>query len=123
MVSLMDASLYTAALSAALLLGLILTYAKVYRDTRAQFSLGLTIFAAILFAQNILAVYSFVTMSPFIGEPFLPYLLGINIAQVLGILVLFRTTLRDRKSTRLNSSHRCISYAVFCLKKKKKQIN
>src|SRR5437762_741487 len=27
---------------------------------------------------------------------------------------------RDRKSTRLNSSHRCISYAVFCLKKKKK---
>src|SRR5437763_8230204 len=25
---------------------------------------------------------------------------------------------RDRKSTRLNSSHRCISYAVFCLKKK-----
>src|SRR5207248_8947597 len=26
--------------------------------------------------------------------------------------------LRDRKSTRLNSSHRTISYAVFCLKKK-----
>src|SRR5437762_13974222 len=29
----------------------------------------------------------------------------------------------DRKSTRLNSSHRCISYAVFCLKKKKKTKN
>src|SRR5437762_7788964 len=28
---------------------------------------------------------------------------------------------RDRKSTRLNSSHRCISYAVFCLKKKKQK--
>src|SRR3712207_7335574 len=28
----------------------------------------------------------------------------------------------DRKSTRLNSSHANISYAVFCLKKKKKQI-
>src|SRR5438552_15224227 len=27
---------------------------------------------------------------------------------------------RDRKSTRLNSSHQIISYAVFCLKKKKK---
>src|SRR5947208_11086130 len=27
----------------------------------------------------------------------------------------------DRKSTRLNSSHQIISYAVFCLKKKKKQ--
>src|SRR5437867_6247975 len=29
----------------------------------------------------------------------------------------------DRKSTRLNSSHRTISYAVFCLKKKKKKTN
>src|SRR5437762_7648151 len=29
------------------------------------------------------------------------------------------TFVQDRKSTRLNSSHRCISYAVFCLKKKK----
>src|SRR5437870_6283141 len=28
---------------------------------------------------------------------------------------------RDRKSTRLNSSHVAISYAVFCLKKKKKK--
>src|SRR3989442_8858877 len=31
-----------------------------------------------------------------------------------------RKTSRDRKSTRLNSSHVRISYAVFCLKKKKK---
>src|SRR2546422_2998220 len=30
---------------------------------------------------------------------------------------------RDRKSTRLNSSHGYISYAVFCLKKKKQQKN
>src|SRR5207248_1861893 len=32
-----------------------------------------------------------------------------------------KVTITDRKSTRLNSSHRTISYAVFCLKKKKKQ--
>src|SRR3712207_8630120 len=31
-----------------------------------------------------------------------------------------RTATEDRKSTRLNSSHANISYAVFCLKKKKK---
>src|ERR1017187_8009283 len=32
--------------------------------------------------------------------------------------------LTDRKSTRLNSSHRCISYAVFCLTKKRtRQLN
>src|SRR3712207_6886290 len=33
-----------------------------------------------------------------------------------------QTALEDRKSTRLNSSHANISYAVFCLKKKKKNI-
>src|SRR5437762_6029782 len=32
-----------------------------------------------------------------------------------------RQRVEDRKSTRLNSSHRCISYAVFCLKKKNKK--
>src|SRR5260221_9915679 len=33
------------------------------------------------------------------------------------------STTQDRKSTRLNSSHTVISYAVFCLKKKKKKNN
>src|SRR5437867_8921266 len=36
---------------------------------------------------------------------------------------LFAMKMPDRKSTRLNSSHRTISYAVFCLKKKKKNNN
>src|SRR5438105_7839711 len=35
-------------------------------------------------------------------------------------ILLPRLICRDRKSTRLNSSHEWISYAVFCLKKKKK---
>src|SRR5438094_7181591 len=38
-----------------------------------------------------------------------------------GLRVLPVTGWEDRKSTRLNSSHRTISYAVFCLKKKKKK--
>src|SRR5699024_12069785 len=36
---------------------------------------------------------------------------------LLGAVRLPNTTFRDRKSTRLNSSHVSISYAVFCLKK------
>src|SRR3712207_8573972 len=35
-------------------------------------------------------------------------------------LIILAHRLQDRKSTRLNSSHANISYAVFCLKKKKK---
>src|SRR5437867_3647795 len=41
-------------------------------------------------------------------------------AGVKGILITPSNT-TDRKSTRLNSSHRTISYAVFCLKKKTKK--
>src|SRR5689334_23775302 len=40
-------------------------------------------------------------------------------AAVAGEQALAREIERDRKSTRLNSSHSSISYAVFCLKKKK----
>src|SRR2546429_3579575 len=63
--------------------------------------------------------------------------LGLSVALPLGVAVLtlgqrelfFRrqdepvpADDRDRKSTRLNSSHGYISYAVFCLKKKKKLV-
>src|SRR3712207_8109328 len=41
-------------------------------------------------------------------------------APVLDAVVVVAAVHRDRKSTRLNSSHANISYAVFCLKKKKK---
>src|SRR2546430_13641047 len=42
---------------------------------------------------------------------------GIDVPDV--DLIVFMRSTQDRKSTRLNSSHSQISYAVFCLKKKK----
>src|SRR5258705_6112435 len=45
---------------------------------------------------------------------------AIVIAYAVGIFACLVCALIDRKSTRLNSSHLGISYAVFCLKKKKK---
>src|SRR5258708_21113578 len=42
--------------------------------------------------------------------------------RIIGREFEFVVELRDRKSTRLNSSHQIISYAVFCLKKKKQNI-
>src|SRR3712207_7461646 len=41
---------------------------------------------------------------------------AVGVARWLGVRL--ATVLQDRKSTRLNSSHANISYAVFCLKKK-----
>src|SRR5438034_6968866 len=58
------------------------------------------------------------------------FLIAIGLAMELPLVVVILTALglvtpqflaRDRKSTRLNSSHTVISYAVFCLKKKKQK--
>src|SRR6266516_2453216 len=46
---------------------------------------------------------------------------GLDVDHFAPRLSFFFVARTDRKSTRLNSSHRTISYAVFCLKKKKKQ--
>src|SRR5205807_8559738 len=43
---------------------------------------------------------------------------GMNIRKFATITILVFSSFADRKSTRLNSSHLVISYAVFCLKKK-----
>src|SRR3712207_8450029 len=51
---------------------------------------------------------------------YLPLLLSLLLLfHLLLPLIFFLLFLQDRKSTRLNSSHANISYAVFCLKKKK----
>src|SRR5256885_7992892 len=48
---------------------------------------------------------------------------GLHGAVRFGLELLAVQGQTDRKSTRLNSSHLVISYAVFCLKKKKKKTN
>src|SRR3712207_8373406 len=51
-----------------------------------------------------------------LGRAVAPFLRAVGTGEDL---VLVRALVGDRKSTRLNSSHANISYAVFCLKKKK----
>src|SRR5207249_7692866 len=53
------------------------------------------------------------------ATPSLETLMQLLIGIVVGVLSVSKDG--DRKSTRLNSSHVSISYAVFCLKKKKKK--
>src|SRR2546430_10402668 len=54
-------------------------------------------------------------------SPFRPFHLGVSVKA--GVLSAARSYTADRKSTRLNSSHSQISYAVFCLKKKIRYYN
>src|SRR5947207_9742290 len=54
-----------------------------------------------------------------LGESHVPVVLAGHSKGILTCSTVRATGKKDRKSTRLNSSHTVISYAVFCLKKKK----
>src|SRR5207248_7133987 len=78
-----------------------------------------------LFAlSNVLNVrYKIKRLSRPIAQQIAPHMRPNGMAILVQILLLnfekLNAAIQDRKSTRLNSSHRTISYAVFCLKKKK----
>src|SRR3989442_7573985 len=55
------------------------------------------------------------------SDPSLPVHPHTELSRIASIYGVTRTRAGDRKSTRLNSSHVRISYAVFCLKKKNKR--
>src|SRR5947208_10982011 len=99
MSDMMIASIVVGGLNVVLASVLLFVYRGVYVRTKAPFTLALLLFATAFLVQNAIVVYSFVTMMSIVPGALDPYLL-------------------DRKSTRLNSSHQIISYAVFCLKKK-----
>src|SRR5437762_9161465 len=74
-----------------------------------------TLLGVMIGVMFLIAVVSIVEgMSKYVEEDFMGRMLGANTFT----LRRFPWFGKDRKSTRLNSSHRCISYAVFCLKKK-----
>src|SRR5256885_7991215 len=56
----------------------------------------------------------------FKGSALRPFVAPLDEEQKAGFYAAYLQAISDRKSTRLNSSHLVISYAVFCLKKKKK---
>src|SRR3712207_8377554 len=66
-------------------------------------------------AANVLLVRGGVVLSP----PRHSVLEGVSLRVVTELCAALKIPFEDRKSTRLNSSHANISYAVFCLKKKK----
>src|SRR5258708_31958814 len=61
------------------------------------------------------------TMPLVVSQGLVVWFHGLRKAQVGHCVLMCAADQGDRKSTRLNSSHQIISYAVFCLKKKKNE--
>ncbi|MGC1927809.1 MAG: hypothetical protein WA667_02450 [Candidatus Nitrosopolaris sp.] len=88
----MEISAAVGIVNAILLITLLTVYTKVYKSTRAVFTLGLMFFAGMLMLHNIIAVYAYFAMQPLYAVGLLPYFVVIHIAELAGIAALLKVT-------------------------------
>ena len=86
--SLMETSAGVAVVNVALLITLLTVYAKIYKSTRAVFTVGLMFFAGMLMLHNVIAVYAYFAMEPLYAVALLPYFVVVHITEFAGIAVL-----------------------------------
>jgi len=93
MAILMDLSAAISIANVALLIALLTVYIRIYRSSKAVFTLGLVFFAAMLMLHNLIAVYAYFAMAPLYHEGLLPYFVVIHVAELAGIAALLKVTL------------------------------
>ena len=76
-----------------ILVALLVIYSRVYKNSKATFTIGLIFFVCLLMLHNIIAVYAYFAMQPLYSVGLLPYFVGVHIAELAGLSVLLRTTL------------------------------
>ena len=76
-----------------LLGALVVTFAKIYLNSRANFTLGLIFFCSLLMINSIISVYSYIIMSMLFSDVLVPYLLTISIAEMAGFIIFLKITL------------------------------
>ena len=81
-------------LNVILLIGLIWIYLSSFRKVRAQFTLGLVFFAALFLVQNLIALYSFLTMFMYYAAGVTGIVLAITIVQTAALSIMLWTGLR-----------------------------
>ena len=90
---LMIASTVVSVLNVAVLLILLVIYAKIYVKSKAVFTIGLMFFTVMLMLHNLIAVYAYLVMAPLYPDELLPYFVAIHIAELVGIVALLRITI------------------------------
>ena len=72
---------------------LIVNYAKMYAKTKAQLPIGMIIFAGMLFLHNIIGAFAYFSMEEIFSHAVFPYMLGVTIAELAGVLILLKITM------------------------------
>jgi hypothetical protein len=82
-----------ALVNVALLVALLTIYGRIYRNTKASFTIGLMFFAGMLMLHNIIAVYAYLSMESLYPMKMLPFFVVIHLAELAGIAILLKVTL------------------------------
>lgn len=90
---LMDVSAAISLANVAMLIGLLTLYLKIYKSSKAIFTVGLVFFASMLVLHNAIAVYAYFAMAPLYHEALLPYFVVIHAAELAGIAALLKITI------------------------------
>lgn len=90
---LISANAVVASANIAVLVALLILYAKVYKSSKANFTIGLMLFVGLLMLHNIIAIYGYFMMEPLYAAALVPYFLAIHVAELAGLVILFRITL------------------------------
>lgn len=72
---------------------LICIFGKMYAKTRAQLPLGMIVVASMLFLHNIIGAFAYFSMDQIFSQDIFPYMLGVGIAELAGLLIFLKITL------------------------------
>ena len=72
---------------------LIYIFGKMYAKTRAQLPLGMIVVAGMLFLHNVIGAFAYFSMDQIFSYEIFPYMLGVGIAELTGLLIFLKITL------------------------------
>lgn len=76
------------------ILGILISiFGKMYGKTRAQLPLGMIVVAGMLFLHNIIGALAYFSMEEIFSHDIFPYMLGVGIAELVGLLIFLKITL------------------------------
>ncbi|HEY6535061.1 MAG TPA: hypothetical protein VIY08_04560 [Candidatus Nitrosocosmicus sp.] len=76
-----------------ILVGLLIIYIRIYKSSKAVFTLGLMVFSIMMMLHNIIAIVAYFTMTPSYAENLHTYFFGIHVTELVGLIILLKITL------------------------------
>ncbi len=72
---------------------LIAIFGKMYGKTRAQLPLGMIVVTVMLFLHNVIGALAYFSMEMIFSQEIFPYMLGVGIAELAGLIIFLKITL------------------------------